>query len=70
MSSRYLWSDVAAAAHRVLTPRQIDVFRLWCAGAGTARIGLMLDMSESTARTHLRRARQKVKLELERKVAA
>jgi DNA-binding CsgD family transcriptional regulator len=62
--------EVRQVAEQVLTRKQLDVFKLWCAGAGTARIGLMLDISEATARTHLRRARQKIQIEMERKEAA
>lgn len=53
-------------AKGVLTAKQYDVFRLWAAGHGTARIGLMLDLSQSTVRVQLRRAQQLVKLELEK----
>jgi DNA-binding CsgD family transcriptional regulator len=63
-------TDVRAVAERVLTRKQLDVFKLWMAGAGTARIAIMLDVSQSTARVHLRRAQQKVKIEMERKEAA
>lgn len=56
-------------AERTLTRKQLDVFKLWCAGAGSARIAIMLDVSEATARGHLKRARQKIKLELEREAA-
>ena len=56
-------------AERVLTRKQLDVFKLWCAGAGTARIAIMLDVAESTARGHLRRAHQKLEVE-KRRVAA
>lgn len=62
--------NVREVAERVLTRKQLDVFKLSCAGAGTARIAIMLDISPSTARAHLRRAEQKVKIELERKEAA
>ena len=56
-------------AERVLTRKQLDVFKLWCAGAGTARIAIMLDVAEATARAHLRRAHQKLEIE-KRRVAA
>jgi DNA-binding CsgD family transcriptional regulator len=64
MSYATLPPDVRETAERVLTRKQLDVFKLWCAGAGTARIGIMLDVSEATARTHLRRARQKITMEM------
>jgi DNA-binding CsgD family transcriptional regulator len=56
-------------AERVLTRKQLDVFKLWMSGVGTARIAIMLDVSQSTARTHLARAMQKLEIE-KRKVAA
>ena len=49
-----------------LSSKQFDVFRLWCAGAGAARIAIMLDVAEPTARRHLKRAQQKIKIEMER----
>jgi DNA-binding CsgD family transcriptional regulator len=58
--------DVRTAAERVLTRKQLDVFRLWCSNYGTARMAMMLDVSESTVRVHLRRAQQKLKIEMER----
>lgn len=57
-------------AEKTLTRKQLDVFKLWCAGAGTARIAGMLGIAEATARAHKRRALQKIKLELEKKEAA
>ena len=56
-------------AERVLTRKQLDVFKLWCAGYGTARIAVILDVAEPTARGHLRRAIQKIEVE-KRRVAA
>jgi DNA-binding CsgD family transcriptional regulator len=70
MSYATLPSDVREAAERVLTRKQLDVFKLWCSGYGTARIATMFDISEPVARRHLDRARQKIKLEMEREVAA
>lgn len=70
MSYATLPPEVRQAAERVLTRKQLDVFKLWCAGAGTARIGLMLGIAQSTAREHLRRSHQKIQLELEGKEAA
>lgn len=60
------WDQIQNAALAVCTERQIDVLRLYVAGMGTARIALALDIAESTAREHLRRALQKTKIELER----
>jgi DNA-binding CsgD family transcriptional regulator len=52
--------DVREIAEGILTRKQLDVFKLWCAGAGVKRIAIMLDVSPSTARTHLARAQQKI----------
>lgn len=70
MSYADLPSDVRQAAESVLTRKQLDVFRLWSNGAGTARIATMLDVAEPVARRARDRAVQKVKLELERREAA
>lgn len=70
MSYHDLPAHVRSVAEEVLTRKQLDVFKLSCAGAGTARIGIMLDIAETTARTHLRRAHQKIKIELDRREAA
>lgn len=69
MSYGALPRDIREVAERVLTPRQLDVFILWCAGAGTARIGIMLDISEPVARRTLSRARQKIRIAMDREVA-
>jgi DNA-binding CsgD family transcriptional regulator len=61
--------EMRQVAERILTRKQLDVFKLSCAGAGSARIAIMLDIAESTARSHLRRAHQKIKLEMEREAA-
>jgi DNA-binding CsgD family transcriptional regulator len=66
MAYSSLPSDVRSTAERVLTRKQLDVFKLWCAGTGTARIAIMLDVAEPTARAHLRRALQKIQLEMDR----
>jgi DNA-binding CsgD family transcriptional regulator len=60
MSSSTLPAEVREAAERVLTRKQLDVFKLWCNGHGTARISLMLGVAEATVRGHLRRAQQKL----------
>lgn len=57
-------------AERVLTKKQLDVFKLWMGGLGTSRIAIMLDISEPVARRTRDRAVQKVSIELARKVAA
>ena len=69
MSYAELDSDTRAIAERVLTRKQLDVFKLWCAEVGLRRIGIMLDIHEATARGHLRRAIQKIDIE-KRRIAA
>jgi DNA-binding CsgD family transcriptional regulator len=69
-SDSVTWEQIRVAALAVCTERQIAVLRLWIAGMGTTRISLALDISESTAREHLRRAQQKIKLEIERERAS
>jgi DNA-binding CsgD family transcriptional regulator len=68
LETRVTWVEISDAALRVCTQRQIDVLRLWVVGMGTRRIALALDISEATAREHLVRARQKIKIEIERDV--
>lgn len=63
MSYAELDSTTREIAERSLTRKQLDVFKLWCAGVGLRRIGLMLDIHEATARGHLRRAIQKIDIE-------
>lgn len=70
MSYANLPADVRIAAESVLTRRQLTVFQLWSNGMGTARIATMLDISEPVARRHKDRAVQKIKLHLEKEVAA
>lgn len=60
MSYSTLPVEIRETAEAVLTRKQLDVFKLWCAGAGTARIAIMLDIAEPTARAHLTRAKQKI----------
>jgi DNA-binding CsgD family transcriptional regulator len=59
------WSSlpesVRTAAERELTRKQLDVLKLWANGHGTDRISLILGLSRSTVRDHLRRALQKIK---------
>jgi DNA-binding CsgD family transcriptional regulator len=61
--------DIRTTAERILTQKQLDVFKLWCGGAGTARIATMLDVSEPVARRHLSRARQKIRIATDREAA-
>ena len=65
MSFQSLSPEIKELAERELTRKQLDVFKLWLAGAGTTRIALMLDIAEPTARGHLTRAKQKLKPYLE-----
>jgi DNA-binding CsgD family transcriptional regulator len=58
--------EIREAAEKVLTPKQLAVFQLWSSGYGIGRIALMLDISRSTARVHLERAQQLVRIELQR----
>jgi len=53
--------EVREAAERELTRKQLDVLKLWTSGYSTRRIGLMLGVSEATARAHRDRALQKLK---------
>lgn len=65
MSWSSLSPEVQIIAERELTRKQLDVLKLWLAGAGTARIAVMLGIAEATARGHLTRAKQKLKPYLE-----
>ena len=60
MSYSTLPVNIRETAEAVLTRKQLDVFKLWCAGAGTARIAIILGIAEPTARAHLTRAKQKL----------
>lgn len=59
--------EIAAA---VLTRRQHDVLRLHLAGLGTTRIARALDISEPTAREHLRIAKLRLRQALDQENAA
>lgn len=50
----------ASAAAPLLTPREREILGLVARGWATARIGRTLDVRESTVRTHLERARDKL----------
>lgn len=69
MSWNSLPPEARAIAERELSPRQLDVFKLWMAGCGYKRIGVMLDISPSTARDHLARALQKLRPHMQRAAA-
>lgn len=70
MSYARLDERTRKAAERCLTRKQLDVFRLAANGVGSARIGLMLDISETTARRTRDRALQLVRIELEKEETA
>lgn len=52
--------EVRKIAEEVCSPGQLAALKLWGAGAGYARIGLMLGISKSTAQDRVKRARQKI----------
>lgn len=56
---------VREVATRVLSPRQLDVWRLHTAGRNHAQIALILNISERSSRTHLARATVKLLAALE-----
>lgn len=70
MTWNQLHPDHRLLAENTLTRKQLDVYKLHLAGCGTRRIALMLDISQSTARTHLARAHQKLAIALDRRTAA
>ncbi len=57
-------------AQRTLTRKQYDVLRLHLAGLGTTRIARSLDISEPTAREHLRVAKLRLRQALDQENAA
>jgi DNA-binding CsgD family transcriptional regulator len=69
MSWKTLDPNIQTIATRELTRKQLDVLKLHLAGCGTRRIATMLDISEPTAREHLRRARAKLRPHLEKDAA-
>ncbi|MDQ3672699.1 MAG: hypothetical protein M3364_09745 [Actinomycetota bacterium] len=56
MSWATLPPEVRALAERVCTEKELAALKLWDAGAGYRRVGLMLDISTSTARDRVQRA--------------
>ena len=69
MSFASLPPNIKDTAEAVLTRKQLDVFKLWCGGAGTSRIATMLDVSEPVARRTLDRARQKIRIAIDKEAA-
>lgn len=70
MSWNHLTPELQTIAQQVLTRKQLDVLKLHLAGCGTRRIATMLDISEPTAREHLRRALAKLRPHLDQENAA
>lgn len=58
--------ETRTIAERVLTRKQLDVFKLWMAGKSDYAIGVTLDIATSTARGHRLRAIQKMEIEKRR----
>lgn len=56
MSWATLPPAVRELAERVLTVKQLEAVKLWDAGAGYRRVGLMLRISTSSARDRVQRA--------------
>lgn len=65
MSYSTLPADVQDVAEAVLTQKQLDAFKLWMNGYGTARIAIIVGVSEPRARALKDRALQKLKLYME-----
>lgn len=65
----YTTDQIRAVAERVLTPKQLSVFRLYTNGIGTSRIAIMLDISEPVARRTRDRALQLIAIELRKDAA-
>lgn len=53
MSWQQLPTEVREAAQAVLTPKQLDVFKLTLAGCSPYRISVMLSVSRRTVRDHI-----------------
>lgn len=60
MSWATLPPELRELAQSVCTPKELEALRLWDAGAGYRRVGLMLDISPSTARDRVQRALRKM----------
>jgi DNA-binding CsgD family transcriptional regulator len=59
--------EIRAVAKQVLTPRQLDTYRLAAQGWSLQRIAFAQDVSKSTVASTLNRAKQKIELEVERR---
>lgn len=62
--------QILELAEKVLTRKQYDVLRLHLNDMGTTRIARALDISEPTAREHLRIAKLRLRQALEQENAA
>jgi DNA-binding CsgD family transcriptional regulator len=58
-----LSAEVQTAAERVLTRKQLDVFKLHCAGCSYRRIATMLEIGVPTVRGHLDAAHHRLERE-------
>ena len=70
MSFRSLPAEVREIAERVLTRKQLDVFRMRMNGASWNQVMTVCEVSEPVARRAYNRAAQKIELEIKRKDAA
>lgn len=59
-------SETREIAERVLTRKQLDVFKLWMSGLSPSGIALTVGISEPVARRTLTRAQQLIAIERER----
>lgn len=66
--SHATWEGIAPVLRevmeRVCTQRQIECLQLLAQGLGARRIGLVLGIDESTARSHLKAGRRNVQREV------
>jgi DNA-directed RNA polymerase specialized sigma24 family protein len=70
MSWNDLNPDLRHTIETVCTPKELDALRLHLCDIGYTRIAVMLDISPSTARDRIRRARRKLAAALRTKEAA
>jgi DNA-binding CsgD family transcriptional regulator len=63
LSYQSLSPEVRAIAERVLTRKQLDVFKLHCAGCSYRRIATMLEIGVPTVRGHLDAAHHRLERE-------
>ena len=70
MSFASLPLEVREVAERLLTRKQLDVFRMRMNGASWNQVMTVCEVSEPVARRTYNRAAQKIELEIKRKDAA